>query len=217
MKTEKMIDAKGDEVPIRHVKPYDRERDRLARRCLARWEKAHELLRRVQAETAADIERVEAMAADGRTGSRPLGSKGNFQFTSFDGSIQVSRSARYELSFDERLHVAQEIIEQLIEQKAEGADADLAVMIKGVFKPTSDGLLSKAKVMGLFRWKIKHPRWLEAMDLIRESIESRRGKNLMAVRKRNAAGLWENILLDVAAVAAQGGAVEDTGKEAQRE
>lgn len=202
MDTKVMIDAQGDAVPVRHVKPYDRQRDKLARRCLARWERGREVIAKIYADTTSDVERIEALAAEGRTGSRKPGVKGNFQFGSFDGSILVSRSARYELRFDERLQVAQDLIEEMIAAKAEGIDEDLAVILKDVFRPTSDGLLSQARVMGLFRHKIKHPLWLQAMDLIRESIESRRGKNLLSVRKRNAAGEWESVLLDIAAVAA---------------
>jgi len=201
-----MVDAQGRDVHIAYVKPYDRERDRLARRCLARWQKAQDVIQRVYTETTADIERIEAMAAEGRTGVRKPGSKGNFQFTSFDGSIQVARNARYELRFDDRLRVAQEIIEGIIAEKAEGVDEDLAELIKGVFRPTSDGLLSQARVMGLFRLKIKHPRWAEAMNLIKESIESRRGKNLLTVRKRDGAGEWESVQLDIAALADTGDA-----------
>jgi len=197
--TKTMTDAQGQQVPMSYVKPYDRERDRLARRNKARWEKARAVIERVYQETAADLESIEALAADGRQ-DRALGKKGNFQFTSFDGLIQISRSARYELRFDERLRTAQEIIEGIIAEKAEGADADLAELVRGIFRPTSDGLLSQARVMGLFRLKIKHPRWAEAMDLIRESIESRRGKNLLAVRfKPNRDAEWESILLDIAA------------------
>ena len=108
--TKTMTDAQGQQVPLAYVKPYDRERDRLARRNKARWEKARAVIERVYQETAADLESIEALAADGRQ-DRALGKKGNFQFTSFDGLIQISRSARYELRFDERLRTAQEIIE----------------------------------------------------------------------------------------------------------
>jgi hypothetical protein len=194
----KMIDAKGDEVPLRYVKPYDRARDKAARRCLKRWQKARAAMEALYAETDADLAAMEAAAADGRA-DRHLGRRGNFQFQSFDGLIQVSRSARYELRFDERLRQAQEIIEALIRAKAAGADSDLAELIKGAFRPSSDGLLSQSRVMGLFRLRITDPRWLEAMDLIRESIESRRGKNLLAVRfKPHRDAEWTSIILDVA-------------------
>jgi hypothetical protein len=196
--TKTMTDAQGQQVPLAYVKPYDRQRDRLARRCKARWEKVRAVIERAYLDTAADLETIEALAADGRT-DRKLGKRGNFQFTSFDGLIQVARSARYELRFDERLRTAQEIIEAIISEKAEGADADLAELVKGIFRPTSDGLLSQARVMGLFRLKIKHPRWSEAMDLIRESIESRRGKNILSVRTKSSRDTdWSALLLDIA-------------------
>jgi hypothetical protein len=198
--TKTMTDAQGQQVPLAYVKPYDRERDRIARRCLKRWQTARAMLERVYRETEADIEAIERLAAEGRQ-DRRLGKKGNFQFSSFDSLIQVARSARYELRFDERLRTAQGIIEAIISEKAEGADADLAELVKGIFRPTSDGLLSQARVMGLFRLKIKHPRWAEAMDLIRESIESRRGKNILSVRTKDSRDdEWLSILLDIAAI-----------------
>ncbi len=209
-KAKTMTDAQGNAVLAKYVKPYDRQRDAIARRVLRRWEKMSEALAKCYAETAADIEAVERAAESGRGQAR--GKKGNFQFQSFDGLIAVSRTARYELRFDERLRVAREIIDELVAEKAAGMDEDFAVMLKEIFRPTSDGMLSQARVMGLFRWKIKHPRWLEAMDLIRASIESRRGKNLLAVRhKAGRDADWQSVLLDVSAVApepagAEGGA-----------
>ncbi len=198
-------DAQGAEVPVRYVKQYDRERDRIARRVLARWEKARQAVARCYAETVADIEKIEAAASEGRQGARGLGTKGNFQFQSFDGLIMVARIARYELRFDERLRVALEIIEQMIQEKAQGIDQDIAELIRAAFRPTSDGLLSQGRVMGLFRLKIRHARWAEAMDLIRESIESRRGKTLLRVaRKASREAEWQTVAVDIAAVADNG-------------
>jgi len=202
MKPEKtMTDAQGQSVPVRYVNRYDRQRDRLVRQIAEDWARERLRIRALYETTEARLRLLEDLAAEGRT-DRKLGRRGNFQATTFDGLIQASRSARYELRFDDRLRVAQEIIDEIIQEKAEGIDEDLAALIKGVFRPTGDGFLSQARVMGLFRLKIKHPRWQEAMDLIRDSIESRRGKNLLAVReKRSRDAEWESILLDIAAVA----------------
>ncbi len=209
-----MTDAQGNAVLAKYVKPYDRLRDTAARRCLRRWEKMREALAKCYAETAADVEAIERAAAAGRGMAR--GKKGNFQFQSFDGLVAVSRTARYELRFDERLRVAQEIIEGVIAEKSAGVDADLAELVKGVFRPTSDGLLSQARVMGLFRLQIRHPRWAEAMDLIRSSIESRRGKTLLAVRRKASRDAeWESVLLDIAAVAAEGAEAREGGGDAK--
>lgn len=55
-----MMDAQGREVPAQYVKGYDKLRERLARRCVARWRKMRQALERCYAETAADIEAVSA-------------------------------------------------------------------------------------------------------------------------------------------------------------
>jgi hypothetical protein len=202
-----MVDAQGQQVPVRYVTRYDRERDRLVRGIATDWRKANAVVQEVYERTEATLRKLEDLAAEGRP-ERKLGRRGNFQASSFDGLIQAARSARYELRFDERLRTAQEIIEGIIEEKSEGVDADLAELVRGIFRPTSDGLLSQARVMGLFRLRIKHPRWAEAMDLIRASIESRRGKNLLSVRvKANRDAEWESIPLDIAAVAPVGESV----------
>jgi hypothetical protein len=209
MKPERtMTDAQGQQVPVRYVSRYDRQRDRLVRQIAHDWVRERARIEDLYEDTETRLRLLEDLAAKGRT-DRKLGRRGNFQASSFDGLIQASRSARYELRFDDRLRVAQEIIEEIIRQKAEGIDEDLAALVQGVFRPTSDGLLSQARVMGLFRLKIKHPRWQEAMDLIRDSIESRRGKNLLSVRmKVNRDAEWESVPLDIAAAAPVANAVD---------
>ncbi len=199
-KTEKtMTDAAGVAVPVRYVKEYDRRRDKLARRIQARWEAAQKTLQAIYDQTAADIEEIEKLAADGRTSARKLGVKGNFQFQSFDGLVMICRSVRYDLRFDDRLRAAQSIIEEIIQEKTAAIDSDLAEILRDVFRPMSDGLLSKSRIMGLFRLKIGHPRWKDAMDLIRESIEARRGKTLLSVSvKDGREGAWNSIQLDIA-------------------
>ena len=46
-----MIDAQGRVVPLSYVNTFDRDRDRVARRILARFNKAQNYLARVKAET----------------------------------------------------------------------------------------------------------------------------------------------------------------------
>jgi hypothetical protein len=193
-----MLDAAGQAVPVGYVKPYDKLRDKVARRILVQWLRVEALIQALHKQMRNEVGLVEQAAASGRKGTVALGKKGNFQFQSFDGLIAVSRSARYELRFDERLRVAQSIIEEIIREKTETVDADIIELLRGVFRPTSDGLLSQARVMGLFRLKISHHRWKEAMDLIRESIEARRGKTLYSVRiKKTRESDWQSIELDI--------------------
>lgn len=198
MKTEKtMTDSQGQTVPLKYVKQYDRERDRLAKRCLKRFQDARTILEEVYTTTLEDIEKLEELA--GKDGKQLGGVKGNLQFCSFDGLIQVYRMARYEIRFDERLQVARDLIYGVIDAKAQGLDEDLAGLIRQIFEPNAEGMLSQSRVMGLFRFKVKSPDWARAMDLIRESIGTKRGKTLIGVQvKPGREGEWQPILLDIA-------------------
>jgi len=176
------VDAQGQVVPAAYVKPYDKARDRIARRILRRFEEERARLEKAYQATLQDIDELATLA--GREGITVGGAKGNLQFQSFDRLIQIGMDARYNVEFDERLRAAQEKIEAFVKDRAAGADNDLRELVMMAFKPTSDGLLSRARILGLLRLNIRHASWEAAMTLIRESINTERGKTLLRVEKR---------------------------------
>ena len=93
MNPKTMVDGSGNAIPVKYVKPYDRKRDKIARRIEQRFDRGRELIRRIYEDTLADIdELVQAAGADGLVLG---GTKGNVQFQSFDRLIQVGIEARY--------------------------------------------------------------------------------------------------------------------------
>jgi hypothetical protein len=199
-----MTDGTGAEIPVRYVKPYDRLRDKIARRIARRFMGAREVLEAAYRDSLTDIDEL-CIAARG-DGGMLGGVKGNIQFQSFDRLIQVGIEARYNMEFDERLAQAKERIERFIEAKTDGVDADLRELVLMAFRPTSDGLLSRARILGLLRLNIRHPDWAAAMDLIRESINTARGKNLLRVERRaNRDAKFERVLLNLADVCGANG------------
>jgi hypothetical protein len=197
--TKTMTDGTGAEIPVRYVKPYDRKRDKIARRILRRFVETRERIVDCYAATLADIDELRDTVAEG--GWKLGGPKGNLQFQSFDRLIQVGIEARYNVEFDERLAQAKERIEKFIEAKTDGVDADLRELVLMAFRPTSDGLLSRARILGLLRLNITHPDWAAAMALIRESINTARGKSLLRVEQRASRDAkFARILLNLADV-----------------
>lgn len=211
-KTVKWIDPEGREVPAKYVSAYDKAREAAARRIHARFMRCLDQLESCYCSSMQDIEALEKIPV--RDGKMPGGAKGNLQFCSFDGSIRVERSARYEVVFDARLQAARDLINQLIEEKAQGIDVDLAEIVRGVFEPSSAGMLSASRVLGLFRYRVSAPKWVQAMDLIRESISTRRGKTLLSCSVRGPDGVFKPILLDLARCAGLYSAAA-AGKEEQ--
>ena len=186
-----MVDAQGRVVPLSYVKPFDRERDRVARRVLARFHRAQDYLAKAKADTLADI---AALRGDDKTG--------NFQFQSFDGLIRVRLDARNVTEFDHRFQQAQALLfEYLDEVTGATGHGDIATLVRAAFQPSAGGLLSRTKVMSLLRLNIKHGKWVQAMTLLRESPIVKSGKTYVYCETRPTPGDdFDTILLDFASV-----------------
>ena len=99
-----MRDSSGQDIPVKYVSKYDRERDARVRRILARFRKARAMLEQVVVESLADIDAVQA-ARDTEPGAR-----GNFQCQSFDGLVQVSIEQAWNIRLDDRVKTARDIM-----------------------------------------------------------------------------------------------------------
>jgi len=195
-----MIDAQGQAVPVAYVKPYDRERDRVARRILARWTAERDRLARLKAETLADIAKLQAFGRD-KCDQKVGGQKGNVQFSSFDGLIRVRLDARTMVEFDDRFRQAQELILSYADELAAATgEQDIVTIIRAALTPSAGGMLARSRVIGLLRLNIKADKWLSAMELLRECQLVKAGKSYIYVETRVGDGDWDMVPLDVAAI-----------------
>lgn len=202
MSKTKYIDPQGNEVPAKYMKPYDKERDRIARRILARWEKEQEALRKVKRDTLADIDRLQKLA-EKSSGVSLGGKKGNIQFRSFDGSITVALDIQARTEFDERLALAQTLIMQAVEEMAkDSSNADLVEIATRAFQPRSSGRLDMQRVRDLRTYNVRHPKWKKACDIIADCERKIGSRQYVRVLKRAAANVKpEPVTLDIATLA----------------
>ena len=121
---------------------------------------------------------------------------------SFDARIRVRLDARTAVEFDHRFNEAQNLIfEYLDEITKETGRPDIASIVQVAFKPSSGGLLSRARVLSLTRLDIKHGKWLHAMDLLKKSQFPKMGKTYVYCETRPVpGGDFDAILLDLASV-----------------
>jgi hypothetical protein len=198
--TKTMIDAQGQAVPVAYVKPYDRERDRVARRVLKRWQDQRDRLVRLKSETLADIARLQAFGAAQET--KVGGAKGNVQFSSFDGQIRVRLDARTMVEFDDRFNQAKDLILSYADELAGATgERDIATIIRAALTPSAGGMLARSRVIGLLRLNIQADKWRRAMDLLRECQFVKSGKSYIYVETRASSDSdFEMIPLDIAAI-----------------
>lgn len=180
-KTATMTDANGNVVPVRYVSAYDRARDRVARRALARFTKGRETLRRIVAETLADMDGLMRLR-------ERLGDKGNFQLSSFDGLIQVSIDQQYNIVLDERVAQARQLMLDYangVLDQVRGADTTvLRKLIEAAFRANRQGVLPTAKIFELMRMEVKDERWNAARGILQDAIRPQKGRRYLTCKTR---------------------------------
>ena len=178
-----MIDSLGREIPISYVSKYDRENDRIVRRIHARHAKARKMLEAVMLEQLADFDALRDLRD--REGRRVQGEKGNLSSRSFDGTIEVKCSCRYELQPDDRLSAARDRMVAWVTGRVKATDEKLAAvvmpLIEEAFRANASGGLSMARVASLLRVEIKDPEWLAARQMMLDSLTATKGKQYLEV------------------------------------
>lgn len=179
--TKTMKDWNGNLIPLKYVPQFDRERDRVARRVLERYQKARKVLEAVVADSLAEIDGLMKL-------KEKLGVKGNFQLQSFDGCIQVSIRQQYNIMLDERVARARELMLDYVNgilAEVKGVDVTvLRRLIETAFRANRQGVLPTTKIFELMRMEVEDARWNEARKLLQDAIKPQRGKRYLACETR---------------------------------
>lgn len=182
MKKERtMRDNLGRDIPVKYVSRYDRARDARARRILARWLKARAMIEQIVAESLADIEAVQ-LARDAAPNAR-----GNLQFQSFDGLIQIALDQAWILRLDDRVIAARDAMLAYARGLCAKAGSDaqaLYEIVEEAFAASRSGGLSLGRVLSICRRDIRAPEWLRARQMLLDAIQTDRGKAYIRVSTR---------------------------------
>jgi hypothetical protein len=195
-----LIDAKGRFCPLHTIHAVDLARHDLVNDRLAAAEVLQGLLREFKEQTFADIDAFVEVSA-GEYEVKMGGVKGNLQLVNHNetGKVRVAISDR--ITFDERLQVAKQLFDELIAEHSDGLDEVIAALINQVFTVDKAGKVDTRKVLELRRYNIQHPKWLEAMRAINDSIKVAGSKSYIQLYKRATPDDdWQAVSLDLAKV-----------------
>lgn len=197
-----MVDSHGNLVPLIYVKPYDKKRDKIARAIERIWRLEEARLKDLKERTFKLIDELQ-QASMAEAGLKPLGGKeGYIQFSSFDGMIVVRSDNPKKTEFDERIVIAQQLINEVVKDLSKDlTNVDLIEIINRAFQPRCSGRLDMQRIRDLRNYKVSHPKWLQAIDIINtceRTIGHRRYVHVSAKLDRNSEP--ERIVLDVSAI-----------------
>lgn len=194
MKT--MTDSTGNKIPLKYVAAYDKARDKVTRKILARFERARSMLESVVSESIADLDSLAKIKAS-------LGVKGNFSARSFDALIQVSIRQQYNIRLDERVIRARELMMEYVGgvlDRVQGIDVSaLRLLVQEAFKSNCQGFLSTGRVLALMRMEVDNAKWREAKLILQEALKPEKGKQyLICETRKSTQGDFKAIRLDIA-------------------
>lgn len=191
-----MIDSAGHEVPTKYVSAYDKLRDRNVKKIVGCARNIRNNLESFVQNSIALLDQVAGL-------KETLGEKGNLSVSSFDGLMRVSIRQRYNIFLDERVIKAREkmlgyINGVLTRVKPEDAAA-MRIIVEEAFRVGANQMLSTAKVVQLLRMNIKNADWIDAQQILKDSLKPQKGKRYLTIETRpNMNHDFRSIRLDIA-------------------
>lgn len=108
---------------------------------------------------------------------------GSVSLKSFNGTKEVQIQIAKQISFDSKLILAKEKIDEYLDEKTENADAEIRTLITRAFD-VKNGKVDAKMVLSLKQYPISNPKWLCAMKMIDEAVEIVGTKSYIRFKER---------------------------------
>jgi len=190
-------DQSGDSVSRKYLSDYDIERQLELQSVVKDWLAERDRLEALAAKTFASAKYLEDLRGTG------MAERGNMQITSFDGLTKIEIAASWRIVLDDRAIEAKHMMINYVNLglgDVRDADHQQAVraIINDTFTPTASGCLRNAMIIRLLNYKISAPEWLKACAMLRDSMQTTKGKAYLRVWTRSSLNAdWQMIRLDL--------------------
>lgn len=193
-----MRDAKGALVPTDLIKPQHLLEDETVRKVMAFALDLSAQIARFKAHTFADLNAFQGLLED-QYGARAGGKKGNVTFQSYDGTMKVQVQIADQVSFGPELQQAKTLVDECLVEWGAESRPELRALVNRVFNVDKEGEINKAELFSLLRMEIEDPRWVSAMDAIRDAIRVTGTKEYVRFYRRpTSRDAWQPVTIDLA-------------------
>lgn len=197
---EHMRDGKGSLVPLTMIKPQDQLQDDVVRQIMGYAIALSEQIARFKAHTFEDIGVFDAVLAE-EYGTTVGGKKGNKTLMTFDGLFKVQVQVADNIVFGPELQVAKTLVDECLNEWAAGARDEIKAIVTRAFNTDKEGQINRSEIFMLLRLQIEDPRWLKAMEAIRDAMRVVGSKTYVrCYRRDNFDAPWQAVSIDLAKV-----------------
>lgn len=189
-----MINHKGNEVPKNMVRKDHLRRDKTVRKIFVIAEKLEQKIISDKHKMLKEIEKFKKWLEKNYEAEADFQ---NLTLSDYSNQMKVEIKSAAVIEFDEKIQIAENIIKQLVGKWAlESGNANLTVLVESAFKTDKKGFLDKNRILGLKAYKINHPEWKKAMQLIDDAVQIVDRKSYMQIKYKNDNGKWKNLQLN---------------------
>lgn len=199
------IDPEGNHIPEKYVPAHERREDALVMTAAESMLAINEAMQQAKAVIMQKFEQYLAdLAAEGGEGE--LNPGGNYTLRDFSGIYKFEVSNAKIQQFDDRIKVAAQKLERVIDTWAVGAAGrdELKTLATEAFESDQQGRISPSKVFGLQKrlrgLAATNPEIAEVVRLISESIRVIGRKQYITLSRRAEDGSWESVPMDFARI-----------------
>lgn len=191
-------DAKGNLVPIELIKPQDILEDELVRKVIGFAEDLSAQVARFLAHTKIDLGSFDALLAQDYDVSK-RGKKGNGSYTTFDDLWKIQVQISHSIAFGPQMQIASDLVDECLTEWAAESRPEIRALVTRAFNTDKEGQINQSDVFMLMRLDIDDPRWIKAMDAIRDAIKPVGSKEYIRFYKRETLeDKWQAITIDLA-------------------
>jgi hypothetical protein len=183
--------------------PVDKElEDELVEKLIVDALALHENIKAFKIQAFEECYEFNDLLRDKYDMERIVSKSGSVTLKNFDGTAEVQIQVAKLITFDQKLTLAKEKIDEYLAEKTEHADAEIQTLITRVFD-VKNGKVDAKQILSLKSYPITHPTWLKAMTMIDDATEIAGTKSYIRFKHKvdeNIDGRMENILLDISSV-----------------
>lgn len=193
-----MRDGKGALVPVELIKPQHKLEDQTVRKIAGYALELSAQVGRFKQHTFEDIGALEAILAEDFD-TTVGGAKGNKTLMSHDGLFKVVVQVSDYIDFGPQLTIAKDLVDECLNEWAADAGPELRAIVTRAFNTEKKGQINRSEIFMLLRLEIRDPRWVKAMDAIRDAMRIVGSKTYVRCYRRDRPdGEWQAISIDLA-------------------
>lgn len=195
------IKKNGDPVHPDRVKIEDKLKDDLIDRILNKSKDVTEAIKKFKEEAYDEVDAYIELLRDKYKLEFKKGAKGNYTLENFSGTARIQVATADNIIFDEKLQIAKQKIDEYFHEITKDSNPDIQTLINNAFEVDKKGEVSPRKILALRSYDITNEKWLEAMEIIADSVETVSSKEYIRFYKRETPrDSWKQVVLDIAGV-----------------